>query len=694
MKVNRILAAAVMTLGLLSCKGESPKEAPQKKMDFPVSISIEGNKGAMRAAQKGTSLTGSYANERAIENLTVVVFKLNTVTNEPDAVEKVIPFEKLTKPTGATPYDGTYQFDMLAAGTYQIDVIANGYKEGDVSAQNAFLAMLQKKPLPYNEYKKLLIERALPKNGESGFVMLNADPIRVTTSQNKTANAGSIKLRRLACRFDVFNKLVGGELVLTKATLQKQISKSYLLTQTAIPTGTDSEVKYAADGKWFTGTVISGGIYSYENPTKGATKLLLEGTYKGTPWKKTIEFKDGGQDIAIQRNHIYRVYLTKGTGVTPGGDDSNANLVNYNIEVLDWEEGDEFAYTDGDVWSAGEETFTQYTFAADRTFFGADGGTGHVTCTQTIYAGKDATGRVLSKRQLPAGDFTLRLKSAPQAGVTVDDATKSFTVAAGTAVLSFTLEAKHNTSGVAGDIVVRRGKNPLQYVAEYNINERHDGFVTDLYDFKGSGYEYSKLAFTLSSLTIDGKKYHLPSYEEWKAIIPTNGRFQSSFESLNSSDHVIVAGKNVTCLQDAKGFGKGVIYALRFKGTEYQSAWRYEYVNVNSYNVLRITSRGVADGVTIADVAKEDFWTQNSTGDIVRIFPASGYKEFNTYFKEFADREENQSGWFLSSSEEKYLSNMERIFFTFDHDVLTFARSATRASDSYVYTVRLFKDEL
>lgn len=627
MKVNRILAAAVMTLGLLSCKGESPKEAPQKKMDFPVSISIEGNKGAMRAAQKGTSLTGSYANERAIENLTVVVFKLNTVTNEPDAVEKVIPYEKLTKPTGATPYDGTYQFDMLAAGTYQIDVIANGYKEGDVNAQKAFLAMLQKKPLPYNEYKKLLIERALPKNGESGFVMLNADPIRVTTSQNKTANAGSIKLRRLACRFDVFNKLVGGELELTKATLQKQISKSYLLTQTAIPTGTDSEVKYAADGKWFTGTVISGGIYSYENPTKGATKLLLEGTYKGTPWKKTIEFKDGGQDIAIQRNHIYRVYLTKGTGVNPGGDDEDANLVNYNIEVLDWEAGDEFAYTDGDVWSAGEETFTQYTFAADRTFFGADGGTGHVTCTQTIYAGKDATGRVLSKQQLPAGDFTLRLKSAPQAGVTVDDATKSFTVPAGAGQLTFTLEAKHNTSGVASDIVVSRNNNPLLYLAEYSINKRGDGFATDLYSISDVGLFLltTELLEKLNNVTIDGKKYHIPSLSEWNAMVPYNRVFfTENYETLNFSEGVSVAGKNVTCLQDVKGFGKGVCYALRFKGTEYQSAWRYEYVDVNNHNLLRITSRSVADGVTIADVAKEDFWTQNSTGDIERILPASG----------------------------------------------------------------------
>ena len=686
MKVNRILAAAVMTLGLLSCKGESPKEAPQKKMDFPVSISIEGNKGAMRAAQKGTSLTGSYANERAIENLTVVVFKLNTVTNEPDAVEKVIPYEKLTKPTGATPYDGTYQFDMLAAGNYQIDVIANGYKEGDVSAQNAFLGMLQKKPLPYNEYKKLLIERVLPKNGESGFVMLNADPIKVTTSQNQTANAGSIKLRRLACRFDVFNKLVGGELVLTKATLQKQISKSYLLTQTAIPAGTDSEVAYTANGKWFTGTVISGGIYSYENPTKGATKLVLEGTYKDTPWKKTIEFKDGGQDIAIQRNHIYRVYLTKGTGVTPGGDDSNANLVNYNIEVLDWEAGDEFAYTDGDVWSAGEETFTQYTFAADRTSFGVDGGTGHVTCTQTIYAGKDATGRVLSKKQLPVGDFTLRLKSAPQAGVTVDDATKSFTVPAGAGQLTFTLEAKHNTSGVASDIVVRRGMNPLAYVAEYNIGNDFNSFATDLYSPDVSEY-YSPQDVRFSSLTIDGKKYHLPSIEEWRAIIP-NGIFQSSFENLNSSAPVIVAGKNVTCLQDVKGFGEGVIYALRFKGTEYQSAWRYEYVNVNNYIVLRITSRDVADGVTIADVAKKDFWTQNSTADIVRIIPASGYLEYTNSTIGYKTTAKSEYGMFFSSTKPN--------LFWFSREGMELNTGSRFQWDGsyYLYTVRLFKDEL
>lgn len=454
MKANRILAAAVMTLGLLSCKGESPKEAPQKKMDFPVSISIEGNKGAMRAAQQGTSLTGSFANERAIENLTVVVFKLNTVTNQPDAVEKVIPFEQLTKPAGATAYAGTYQFDMKAEGEFQIEVIANGYKQGDANAQKVFLAMLQKKPLPYNEYQKLLVERALPKNGETGFVMLNADPIKVTTSQNKTADAGSIKLRRLACRFDVFNKL-GDELVLTKATLQNQITKSYLLTQTDVPTGADSKAEYAKDGKWFTDNIISGGIYSYENPTKGATKLLLEGTYKGTTWKKTIEFKDAGQDIATQRNHIYRVFLTKGTGVNPGGDDSTANLVNYNIQVLDWEVDGEFAYTDGDVWAAGEETFTQYSLVSDPAEFEPKGGTGHVSCVKTVYAGKDATGRVLSKTNLQPDEFTLSLKTGDASLITIDDASKSFTIKETTDGASFVLEATVIKNGVVLTIPVK-----------------------------------------------------------------------------------------------------------------------------------------------------------------------------------------------------------------------------------------------
>lgn len=364
MKVNKLWTVAALALVLVSCKNESAQEPKQQEMKFPVVLSLEGNKsGDMRATEKSNSLSASYPNEKAIDNLTVVVFLNNNSTNTPVAVEKVVTYDKLTKPSD--PYQGEFKFDMGMAGTYQLEVIANGYK--DDSDKDAFINQF-KQGLSYEQFKKIVFERALPNNGEPGFAMLSTEPKKVTTSANETAHAGTIKLRRLACRFDVFNKLTD-KLELTKVTLQNQTDKSYLMTQGTVPANAGNAPKeFTVNGTWFTPTMVSAGIYSYENPTKGAVKLKLEGKYDSQVWEKTIELRDkDGNYIATQRNHIYRVYLTKGNGTTPGGGDNgggkddptNADKINYVIEVLDWDKDASMDYEDNDVWDAEQSNPTR-----------------------------------------------------------------------------------------------------------------------------------------------------------------------------------------------------------------------------------------------------------------------------------------------------------------------------------------------
>ena len=538
MKLNKLWAAAALTLALVSCKNEPAKEPTQQQnMKFPVALSLEGNKsGALRAEYQSSSLSASAANERAIENLTVVVFINDGTANTPIAVEKVITYDELTKPTGSDPYQGEYKFDMGMAGTFHLEVIANGYKNN--ADKDAFIAKF-KRGLSYDQFKELLYERELPSHGETGFAMLSTEPVKVTTEEGVPCHAGAIKLRRLACRFDVFNKLTD-ELMLTKVTLQNQITKSYLLPQNDLPAGADGGAKeYTKNGTWFKDNLVTGGIYSYENPARKVTKLLLEGTYKGAPWQKTIELKRGGRYITTQRNHIYRVLLTKGNGTTPGGGDNgggkddptNADKINYVIEVLDWDEDPSLDYTDDDIWQAEKRI------------------------------------------------------------------------------------------------------NPLAYVAEYNINPEGTGFVTDKYATNVSGYfDFDTAVAKFGSFKQDGVKYHLPSFDELKAIIPFNANntftripLTTPIDASSLSEEVVLAKKSMVCRQDFKGSGNDVCYALRFKGTEYQSAWKYECVKEGEFQVMRITSRNVTDGVTIAKVATPEFWQQNNSADVVRVFPASGY---------------------------------------------------------------------
>ena len=528
MSINKIGAVALLALVLLSCRSEAPKEA-WRNMDYPVQFSLAGKEGnSMRASGKGNSHSAALTNECTIENITVLAFTNRGTNNTPSALEKVIT--DVVMPASGDPYNGKFTFDLGLIGTYHLEIIANAYPQGNADAKKAFLNKLRE-GMSYNQFKKLQFDRELPKPGSSGFAMLNAEPIKVETKKQQPVNAGKIVLCRLACRFDIFNKLPE-ELTLTKVTLQNQINVSYIISQQYTPDDPKAVRKeYVANGTWFSGTLVSGGIYSYENPVPGATKLLLEGTYKDKPWQKVIEFENIlEQPIATKRNHLYRIYLTKGNGTTPGGTDpADADQVHYGIEVLDWNDDLSLDYTDADVMDA-------------------------------------------------------ELKMI----------------------------------------------NPLAYVAEYNINPEGTGFVTDLYATNVSGYfTHDDAVARFKNKTINGVNYHLPSVDEWRAIVPERGvvGFGLSHTDRNlPPDTVLVAGKRILCKMDYKNLDNSISYMLRFKGTEYQTAWKYEYTKVNGHIVMRITSRNVADGVTLEDIATPAFWEQDSSGDIVRIFPASGAK--------------------------------------------------------------------
>ena len=77
---------------------------------------------------------------------------------------------------------------------------------------------------------------------------------------------------------------------------------------------------------------------------------------------------------------------------------------------------------------------------------------------------------------------------------------------------------------------------------------------------------------------------------------------------------------------DYKNTGNNLTYALRYKGTDYVSAWKYEYISDGNNTHLKITSRSVAPSVTITNIADPIFWSSGQENDVVRYFPASGYK--------------------------------------------------------------------
>lgn len=925
MRMYKIGVVSLLALVLLSCRSEAPKDS-WKKMNYPVLMSLKGRGGNVRAVQNGSSLTVSYPNERVIENLTVLAFTNRDGSNKPLALEKIITDVEL--PNGGNPYDGDIAFDMGMAGTFQLEVIANAYKDED--SKSAFLAKL-KQGMSYDQFKNVLFDSALPQNNETGFTMLGAEPVKVTTQKGNPAHAGKILLRRLACRFDVFNKLPD-ELALTKVTLQNQIIGSYIVTQRDIPTGADGGTKtYDANGSWFTSTLVSGGIYSYENPKAGATKLLLQGTFNGQDWEKTIELKtEDGNELATMRNHIYRIILTKGNGTIPGGSNpADADKVNYLIEVIDWNEDADMDYDDNDVmdaelrtnplsyvaetnvnvdgngfvsdplandlsgywdwtsalslfsdvewegkqyhlptmeewkaivpeaagnvrfneelnkkltetvflsgermdcvqefkgttddnvcyalrfkgtefqsawkyelvlqgengcmmritsrnvidgvtidqiateafwkpdklrdvvrifplsgymeerkgelevdlrgsygyfWSAsrggggnpaylgvfymgacsgyeigprevftirlfkgaGRKVFSKYTFTADTKEFLSSGGRSNVTGKLTVYAGTNTSGTVLSSEPIYNSFYTLSYKSGDASQITVNDAKKSFEVTAGNKVEAFTLKATPKYAPQAAqDIEILRSDNPLLLMAEYNVNQDGDDFVTNLYANSLSGYfDFDTALRRFARIRINEVAYHLPTFDEWKAIAPQNALVlfngDVQYEDIESMwDETVIAGERITCKQEIKGIEQGVCYALRFKGTRYQTAWKYEKVQHKAYHTLRITARNVPDGVTIDQITTEDFWQHNQERDVVRTIPACGYTTTgNGSATSFPESIEIGNYWSATKGDASGYAH----YFMFTNDLVG---PATYMPAQYGLTVRLFKD--
>jgi hypothetical protein len=192
--------------------------------------------------------------------------------------------------------------------------------------------------------------------------------------------------------------------------------------------------------------------------------------------------------------------------------------------------------------------------------------------------------------------------------------------------------------------------NPLSYVAEYNIKSASDGFVTDLTACDESGYfRYDTAVNLFSDITFEGKHYHLPSIEEWSSVVPQNSNWVSYGSNNpydNQSETVTIANSSYTMTSDFRNkSATRTTYALRYKGTDLVSAWKYEYRGSGNNTHLKITSRSVYEQtVSITDIEDDTFWSSNTENNIVRYFPASGWKY--TDFLKFR----GSNGFFWSSS--------------------------------------------
>lgn len=160
---------------------------------------------------------------------------------------------------------------------------------------------------------------------------------------------------------------------------------------------------------------------------------------------------------------------------------------------------------------------------------------------------------------------------------------------------------------------------PIMYVGPHNMGTSSAMASTDnssascFWTWDESGFNgFDMYNLKKNGLTVDGIHYHLPSNAEWLSIVPPSGNLAFTTEQIktgvsdsgvkfevttskssNTSDADYTFGQSLSSTSDYYSNGSGTVYALRFKGTNYCCAYRYDYLsNSSAANIALTGNRG------------------------------------------------------------------------------------------------------
>lgn len=173
-------------------------------------------------------------------------------------------------------------------------------------------------------------------DAQDNFLMLSKYPERTTTHINESQNIGEVHMERLAARFDILNKAEG--VTVNKVTFSNRTMKSSILTRNTMPAQSDwfetkvyDEINLSGDKE--IGNSLERKIYTYENYSINGDMTIptIEIEYSEGDETKThiVSLTDpsasAGTTLAIKRNNLYRIVLSKAT------------KLEFNVVVSDWE---------------------------------------------------------------------------------------------------------------------------------------------------------------------------------------------------------------------------------------------------------------------------------------------------------------------------------------------------------------------
>ncbi|MDN4754425.1 hypothetical protein QYZ87_07780 [Porphyromonadaceae bacterium W3.11] len=182
-------------------------------------------------------------------------------------------------------------------------------------------------------------------------------------------------------------------------------------------------------------------------------------------------------------------------------------------------------------------------------------------------------------------------------------------------------------------------KLPIEYIAEHNVAPDAKSFVTNNKNNVSGFFTWDNAINKFSSISIEGKNYHLPSIAEWRGIINDTKLAFKERTTYQDVEEEIQIGKNgelKVYRSDYSSPEDYVTYGLRFTGIDGDksllSAWRYQFVDDPNSDesedmIVIITVRllGKSFTGTIEDITNATYWDKNNSQDITKYIPLSGW---------------------------------------------------------------------
>lgn len=542
--------------------------------------------GSTRAAGDNDthSSLASTAEEKQIDNLIAVAF--TTDGNYYKSFE--------------TEYDAlqnTATFDLEKNGTYDIYFVANA----DETLSESLMTLTDQTAdtqVTADDLSKLVVTQAVGKKDGveewHPFVMLSDGAKRVVSQHGSVTNGGLIMMRRLAVRFDLVNAADG--VTITSVKFVNRVKESLLAAANDMSfadAGTLYEDKTYADvnlaGSFADPKSYVATIYSYENVNTGAEHLpALEITYTmdGYTLTHTVKFYDstdesGTKPLALKRNYLYRIVLTKPLNVE------------FDITVEDWNTADAFQITDLPFEKTDQATLNSRL---------------KVNMFTTNYVKDiDLENREIKSFYDEDYVFSVEDKSNYKSWEELDSYdgiwTAEFTGPDG-------IKYRFPTAGELGLLVPADIRNVTARNHPYwNLNpETNSGYYMNTEPFMETLY-----------LKNQSNRYQDTSHsDEVDGAYTLKGESQLKIGEKTSSD-----------LRNGKNYDVYAVYGLRFKGTSQYAAYRWEYQKVaedpSKWKMLfRIKALKQNDiTTTIDDIVRPDFWKEGSYIEIG--LPCSGY---------------------------------------------------------------------